>query len=113
MKIQRDYAVEARRMTKAVELATGLCVRRCSPTNNHYAVKSQTLHADYIIDPDLVQCGCQDFRGDHGVCKHLAAVYLYREMNKPTVKPQAVTIMQALDNLIESAGLGKKLEIAQ
>jgi hypothetical protein len=66
LEIQQDFAIEARRMERAVELATGGCVREFS-NKNHYI--------------ETVRCGCADFQSGY-ICKHIGASVLYREMHK-------------------------------
>jgi hypothetical protein len=91
LEIQQNFCIEARRMERAVELATGGCVREFS-NKNHYAVKSQTKHADYIVDIETVRCGCADFQSGH-ICKHIGASVLYREMHKQP-KPKGFTFAE-------------------
>lgn len=77
LEVQHDYNVDVGRIERASRIVANHEVRQI--TSIRYAVKSQSKSAEYLVNLDTLQCGCQDAKRDH-VCKHVLSSLILRAL---------------------------------
>lgn len=119
LKIQRLYAVEARRMVRAVELyqSHSLIQLKSSrlnfPRDQWNVISQSNPNQVYHVNTEHMTCTCEDFTeqtqfhapDEEPICKHIAAVLLKLKVDaeRERMTEASMTPMQKLDALIAHA----------
>jgi hypothetical protein len=107
VKIQELYAVEPKRMEKAIALYhRGACTKF-----NHsqiWKVSSDKVPAGYRVDEEKLTCTCPDWTNHNSpdqessfCCKHLAAVMLFNHIQAELARQQQSREGDSLDHIME------------